>query len=66
MAGELRRAILSDIDDSEIEKIIKDHIDDIYEKFREIRDKLDSFDLNNLDRIYEAFDIADNMADGLY
>lgn len=48
------------------DKELKDYIKKRYEFFNSIRDLLRDIELNKLDNIIEAYDIADNMSDKLY
>lgn len=45
---------------------MKSAIDDIEGKFSEIKDLLDDFNLDNLDKIVEAYEIAKECATDLY
>lgn len=60
-----RQDILNKFDD-ELHKEINDVIDHFESKFQEIRDMLDGFSFDNLDKIEDARNLADNTADELY
>lgn len=60
-----RQDILDKFDD-ELHEDVNDVVNHFESKFQEIRDLLDGFSFDNLDKIEDARNLADNLAGELY
>ena len=60
-----RQDILDKFDD-DLHEDVNDVVNHFESKFQEIRDMLDGFGFDNLDKIEDARNLADRLADELY